>query len=148
MSGDPLFPAAPGDPVFTPVSLTPRPLHLWPDHPAPGRVYDVRPDPAKGERDGRRLRVVHLARDGRTGEPGAKGQLRSVTRVAFDADADEGPAAVTAFVTDAGGSFVTSPDGPELARTTFRATVRVERIEPPRAATADAAADAPAVVTR
>lgn len=98
-----------------------------------GRVYDVRPDVSRGERPGKNVTVVAL--DG----PSA-GAVRYVTRVEFDADADEGPAAVTTLVTDLNGRFVVGPDG-RAARASFRC---VARVVPPTPAAADA--DTPFVV--
>jgi hypothetical protein len=104
-----------------------------------GRVYDVHPDMARGELLGRRLRVRLLTIGG---EPTDR-FVPHVTRVEFDADADFGPATVTAFRTDANGRIEVQPDSSLKPwargqvvpiRDTFRAFVAVEPAPPAAAA--------------
>lgn len=76
-----------------------------------GRVYGMPGEP--GARNGVGYRFFSLA-----GE-----KVRFVTRVAFDADADEGMAAVTAFYTLAGQPVIDHGTG-EAAAVTLRTWVR------------------------
>ncbi len=80
-----------------------------------GRVYGIEPGP--GVRPAHGCRVFTPA--------GVK--VPFVTRVAFDGDADEGVATVTALARGADGQPIIDPVAGEACRVTFRTWVRLAR---------------------
>lgn len=103
-----------------------------------GRVYDVRPDLAKGELPGAGRRCLAL------------GPARQVLgkimarRVEFDKDEDEGIATVTAYLTTTTGEYLRTRFGAVV--TTFRALVRIVPVSDPKAEEVALTADPPVVV--
>lgn len=90
-----------------------------------GRVYDITPDKAKGELFGGGLTVEAQVLASRFAPLWQK--VKWVTRVEFDADADEGTATVTNIARSEDGGVFRCPGGEQVAHATFRCVARVFR---------------------
>ena len=100
-----------------------------------GRVYAVRPEP--GERPGKHCKVYAASGGFRGFGDRITGpawlSVKFVQRVEFDADEDEGPAAVTVIAASADGRAIPDATGSKVATATFRCYCRVVPAGPPEA---------------